>query len=76
MEVIDDHLQLRYGDWEISDFWVSPTMVTGDFQTYLWTFGGKMTFSACYNEAFYKTEQVDQVMEGTRDEMIQGLTHV
>ncbi|RYP81461.1 hypothetical protein DL770_005894 [Monosporascus sp. CRB-9-2] len=76
MGVVDDYLQRRYGDWEISKFWVSSTMMTGDFQMYLWTFGGKMTFSVCYNEAFYGAEQADQIMASTRDEMVRGLTHV
>ncbi|EFQ32283.1 hypothetical protein CGRA01v4_11144 [Colletotrichum graminicola] len=75
MGVVDDYLERRYGDWEISNFWVSSTMMTGDFQMYLWTFGGKLTFSVCYNEAFYEAEQVDRIMEGTRDEMLRGLTH-
>ncbi|OHE95987.1 hypothetical protein CORC01_08680 [Colletotrichum orchidophilum] len=74
MGVVDDYLQPRYGAWEISNFWVSSTMMTGDFQMYLWTFREKLTFSVCYNEAFYDAQQVDRIMESTRDELIQGLT--
>ncbi|KAF4124356.1 hypothetical protein GMORB2_5022 [Geosmithia morbida] len=75
MGVVDDYLQCRYGDWEIADFWVSSTMMTGDFQMYLWTFRGKLTFSVCYNEAFYGADEVDHVMESTRDELLRALTH-
>ncbi|KAI9927007.1 hypothetical protein ASPWEDRAFT_177463 [Aspergillus wentii DTO 134E9] len=73
MGVVDDFLQPRYGDWELDDFWVSSTMLTGDFQMYLWTWRKRMVFSACYNEAFYGSADVDVVLEKTRDEMITGL---
>lgn len=32
-----------------------------------------MVFSACYNDAYYGTKEVDTVLETTRDEMIRGL---
>ncbi|KAL9036782.1 MAG: hypothetical protein Q9214_005985 [Letrouitia sp. 1 TL-2023] len=73
MGVVDDFLANQYGDWEISEFWVSSTIMTADFQMYLWTFRGKMVFSACYNEGFYETEDADRVLERTRDDMLKGL---
>ncbi|KAK1708205.1 uncharacterized protein BDZ83DRAFT_592791 [Colletotrichum acutatum] len=76
MGVVDDYLQRQYGTWEISNFWVSSTMMTGDFQMYLWTFRGKLTFSVCYNEAFYSAEKVDRVLKTTRDELLRGLTQL
>ncbi|KAK0379653.1 hypothetical protein CLIM01_02980 [Colletotrichum limetticola] len=76
MGVVDDYLQRQYGAWEVSNFWVSSTMMTGDFQMYLWTFRGKLTFSVCYNEAFYSMEKVDRVLGSTRDELLLGLTQL
>ncbi|KAJ0164116.1 hypothetical protein CTA2_1722 [Colletotrichum tanaceti] len=76
MGVVEGYLGRQYGDWEIDNFWVSSTMMTGDFQMYLWTFRGKLTFSVCYNEAFYEATQVDRVMHSTRDEMLLGLIRV
>ncbi len=73
MGVVDDFLAHRYGDWELGDFWVSSTMLTGDFQMYLWTWRGKMVFSACYNDAFYEAEYADMVLEKTKNEMLDGL---
>lgn len=73
MGVVDDYLQPSYGNWEIRDFWVSSTMMTGDFQMYLWTWRGQMVLSVCYNDAFYTAADVDAVLEGTRDLMIKGL---
>lgn len=73
MGVVDQFLQHRYGDWEIQEFWITSTIMTGDIQVYLWTFRGRMKLSACYNEAFYGIEKVDEVLEGTRNEMLQGL---
>ena len=71
--VVDDYLRPQYGDWELRNFWISSTMLTGDNQMYLWTFRGKMVLSICYNEAFYATASVDALLRGTRDVMKQGL---
>ncbi|WQF79038.1 hypothetical protein CDEST_04052 [Colletotrichum destructivum] len=76
MGPVDEYLKPRYGDWEISNFWFSSTMTTGDFQMYQWTFRQKLTFSVCYNEAFYGAEKPDRIMESTRNEMLRGLLHV
>lgn len=73
MGVVDDFLAPRYGDWELDGFWVSSTMMTGDFQMYLWTWRGRMVFSACYNEGFYESERVDAILKRTRDELLHGL---
>jgi hypothetical protein len=35
MSFVDDFLAHRYSNWELGDFWVSSTMLTGDFQMYL-----------------------------------------
>ncbi|KAH7329710.1 hypothetical protein B0I35DRAFT_474276 [Stachybotrys elegans] len=70
---VDDFLAQRYGDWVLLDFWISSTMLTGDIQVYLWTWGGCMTLSVCYNEAFYETKEVDDLLQQTRDEMSSGL---
>lgn len=73
MGVVDDFLLSRYGDWAIRDFWISSTMLTGDFQMYLWTFRGSMVLSACYNAAYYGTQRADQVLESTLNELARGL---
>jgi hypothetical protein len=73
MGVVSEILQEKYGEWEVRSFWVSSTMMTGDFQMYCWTFRGRMTFSVCWNEAFYSMGMVDAVLEGTKVEMLAGL---
>lgn len=73
MGVVDDFLQPRYGDWGLDGFLASSTMLTGDFQMYLWTWRGQMVFSACYNDAFYGTSDVDKILEKTGDEIFSGL---
>lgn len=73
MGIVDRVLQSRYGYWEIKDFWVTSTMLTGDFQMYFWTFRDRIKFSACYNEAFYEIEKVEQILDSTRHEVLRGL---
>ncbi|KAG8405572.1 hypothetical protein J3458_022218 [Metarhizium acridum] len=73
MGVVDDFISPRYGYWELTKYWVSSTMLTGDFQVYLWTWRGQMVFSACYNEAFYGAARVDGILKAIRDEMEKGL---
>lgn len=72
--VVDAFLAPRYGDWETgSEFWMSSTMQNSDIQLYLWTWKGRMVFSACYNEACYGSGEVDALLERTRSEVVHGL---
>ena len=51
--IVDGYLKPSYGDIQVKDFWVGVEMVTSQVTCYLWTWQGKMTLSACYNETFY-----------------------
>ncbi|XWW92943.1 hypothetical protein V2A60_000871 [Cordyceps javanica] len=73
MGVVDDILKPRYGDWELDGYWVSSTMMTGDFQVYLWTWRGQMVFSACFNDGFYEAERADNILRAISGEMKKGL---
>lgn len=73
MGVINDVLAARYGDWELSNYWIGSKILTGNLQIYLWTWRGQMVFSACYNDAFYETQEIDSVLQRMRDEMMKGL---
>ncbi|GAB0133145.1 hypothetical protein EsDP_00001560 [Epichloe bromicola] len=73
MGVVDHVLDSRYGDRELSKYWVSSTMMTGDFEVYLWTWRDQMVFSACYNDAFYESTRVDTILEAIRDQLEIGL---
>ncbi|KAJ3483684.1 hypothetical protein NLG97_g7249 [Lecanicillium saksenae] len=73
MGVVDDILKPRYGDWELDGYWVSSTMMTGDFQVYLWTWRGQMVFSACFNDGFYEVERADGILLAISEEMKKGL---
>jgi hypothetical protein len=73
MGVVSDILKDVYGNWKIGRFWISSTMMTGDIQMYCWTFRDQMTFSVCWNEAFYSNELVDELLEETKNQMLAGL---
>ena len=57
--IVDGYLKRNYGDMiEVRDFWIAPETMTPQLQCYLWTWQGKMTLSAFYNETFYEREFV------------------
>ena len=66
--VVDGYLQRNYGDmFELKDFWIAPEEMTPRIQCYLWTWHGKMTLSAFYNETFYEGEFVQDFLKRSLD---------
>ena len=63
MGVVDGYLKSNYGEIEIKDFGVSVETVTPQITCHLWTWQGKMTLSACYNETFYDKPFVTDFLE-------------
>ena len=61
--VVDDYLKSKYGEIEVKDFWVGVETTTPQIVCYLWTWQGKMVFSAFYNEAFYDKSFVQAFLE-------------
>ena len=61
--VIDDYLKPRYGDIVVKDFWLGLEMVTQQLAIHVWTWQGRMTLSAVYNEAFYEEAFVKGFLE-------------
>ena len=53
MGVLDGYLKSNYGQMEVKDFWLGVETTTPQIVCHLWTWRGKMTLSACYNETFY-----------------------
>lgn len=74
MGVIERFLKTSYaGGWSIDDFWVAETMAKSWPLSLLWTFDGRLTFSASYNEAHYAPDTVNAFVEGVKGEMLKGL---
>ena len=67
MGVVDDYLKNNYGEIEMKDFGVSVETVTPQITCHLWTWQGKMTLSACYNETFYDKQFVTSFLERVID---------
>jgi len=62
--LIDERIASRYGEVvEVKSFWLGVEMLTQQLEVYVWTFQGKMTFSACFNEAFYNEDTVVLFLE-------------
>ena len=53
MGVLDRYLQRSYGKVVVKEFWVGIEMMTPQLACHLWTWQGRMTLAACYNETFY-----------------------
>ena len=52
---------------EVKEFWIAPETMTPQLQFYLWTWHGKMTLSAFYNETFYEGEFVQGFLKRVLD---------
>ena len=72
--VVDGYLKRNYGDMiEVKDFWIAPETMTPQLQCYLWTWQGKMTLSAFYNETFYEGEFVQGFLKRVLDVLYREL---
>ena len=65
--VVDGYLKSDHGSIKIKDFWVGVEMMTPQIIFYLWTWQGKMTLSAFYNETFYDQEFVQGFLQRVID---------
>lgn len=65
--VVDRYLKPDYGSIKVKDFWVGVEMMTPQIIFYLWTWQGKMTLSAFYNETFYDQDFVQQFLQRGMD---------
>ena len=53
MGVVDSYLKPKFGGIQVKDFWVGVETITPQVTCHLWTWQGKMTLSAYYNDTFY-----------------------
>ena len=51
--LMDRYLKPNYGKIAVKEFWVGVEETTPQMACYLWTWQGRMTLSALYNETFY-----------------------
>ena len=61
--IVDGYLNPDHGSIKIKDFWVGVEMMTPQIIFYLWTWQGRMTLSAFYNETFYDQDFVQQFLK-------------
>ena len=61
--IVDRYLKPDYGSIKVKDFWVGVEMMTPQIIFYLWTWQGRMTLSAFYNETFYDQEFVQRFLQ-------------
>ena len=69
--VVDRYLQQQHGDAvAITDFWLATETLSRQLTVYVWTWQGRMVFSTCYNEEFYKEDTVKDLLERMRDMLL------
>ena len=55
--IVDRYLRCKHGESiRIQIIWVGVEMLTPQVECHVWTWQGKMTLSAMYNDAFYEGE--------------------
>ena len=68
MGIVDRYLKRDYGDIiEVKDFWIGLEMDTTQLVCYLWTWQGKMTLSAVYNQTFYERHFIQGFLKRVLD---------
>jgi len=62
--VLDRYLARTFGDTvEVTNFWLGAEMLTKQLDFFVWTWQGRMSLNATYNEHFYKAEFVEAFLE-------------
>ena len=71
--IIDHFLQHYFHDsvskspvLEVKNVWLGVEMITPQSEVYVWTWRGQMTFSVCFNEAYYTAEFMRGFLERVR----------
>ena len=71
--IVDGYFKRSYGDIEVKKIWVGVEMTTPQIICHLWTWQGKMTLSAMYNEVFYDKEYIDGFLKRVIDTLCMEL---
>ena len=67
-------VKAKYGDTvEVVDIWVGVETLTRQIATHIWTWEGRMSFSACFNENFYDADFVEEYLKNVKEELMKGL---
>ncbi|OZJ04446.1 hypothetical protein BZG36_02817 [Bifiguratus adelaidae] len=65
--IVDSRLQKAYGPIEVQDFWFAVDMLTYQVEVFVWTFQGKLTIEACYNEEFHHDASIEEFLAMLKD---------
>ncbi|KAI1073700.1 hypothetical protein F5B20DRAFT_495320 [Whalleya microplaca] len=71
--VMEDYLQGRYGDIEVRNVALSVQMLSPQLYVHVWSWGGEMRVSICYNEAFYQEQFVRGWLKGLQTNLLKNL---
>ncbi|CAF9915000.1 hypothetical protein IMSHALPRED_002305 [Imshaugia aleurites] len=55
------------------DFWLGVDMLSRHLMMYVWTHRGQLKLSACYNQAFYAREFVEEFLNKVKHILLEGL---
>ncbi|KAE8549507.1 hypothetical protein EYB25_008029 [Talaromyces marneffei] len=58
---------------ELEDFWVGMEIHQCQPQLFVWTLHGQLTMTACYNEAYWSPEGIQQLLDKIKQHVQQGL---
>ena len=59
---------------EVEDAWLGITLYSADILLHLWTLQGAMRLQCVFNEAYHDKQAVEELLQMTRDELLQGLS--
>lgn len=69
-QVVDERGEVAV---ELNDFWVGMEIHQCQPQLFVWTLHGQLTMTACYNEAYWSGERIQELLDGIKQQVLLGL---
>ncbi|KAJ2971816.1 hypothetical protein NQ176_g7512 [Zarea fungicola] len=60
-------------EWEIEDFWMADCMLSAEVEMFLWAWKGQVVLSGSFNLAYYTNDQVAELLQNVKQELLNGL---
>lgn len=71
--LVDGILKQEYGPWVIEDYFFFITIGSPMVPIALWTWGGCLHIRVCFNDGFYTTDEIEELLNKSRDILLENL---
>jgi hypothetical protein len=71
--ILEDFMAHRFGSWEIEDFWLANTVMPPSVQVLIWTWRCQIVFGGSWNEAMFRADVMEGLLERTEEVLLKAL---